>query len=586
MRSLLGAFVFAVAAFAGCAPGEGAVYVTVGANGVVRGVDHLLVTVTNQGVTSSPITIALSDAPGDIPPARSFQLRFSKDRKGAIVVSVDAVSPTGATLAHAQATGDVEPSQESTLLVTLPGQSTLDGGIDASTAIDMTLADAAPAASDLTMLPPPVLTSVSPTLGATTGGIQLQLKGNDFDPRATVTVDTVLSPQITWLSKFAIVATLPAKPGALGPVPVTVTNPDGQSSTLNKVFSYYPGTIGFVPGQTATVGGQPQWLATADFNQDGNPDLVTANANSNNISVLLGDGNGGFLSNKTYATGLSPLGIDVGLIDADIYPDVVTSNSGGAGGVSVLIGSMDGSFHQLSSYMITGGVTGNVRLRDLNNDGHLDIAVNGGSNGFVRLLGDGSGLFSSQADYGTGSSTTDLTIGDLNSDGFMDIVVADPMGLGVLLGTATGYANETFITAPNQAVVAADLNGDGQLDLASTTGMGIGGVSQSNVLAVMLGRGNGTFRPAVVSMLPGGAGTSINVGDLNVDGNLDLTVAEGNGVWAAVGNGDGTFQQPIRFPATMAGCALFVDLNRDGRPDVAATDTWANTVFIEINNSK
>ncbi len=49
--------------------------------------------------------------------------------------------------------------------------------------------------------------------------------------------------------------------------------------------------------QTATsfgVGSSPGSVAVGDFNGDGKPDLATANAGNGSVSVLLGDGIGGF----------------------------------------------------------------------------------------------------------------------------------------------------------------------------------------------------------------------------------------------------------------------------------------------------
>src|SRR5437868_2798489 len=73
------------AAIAGCAPGEGAINVTVNATAPVHGIDHLTIVVMNGGATSLPVTVPVM-VPGDIPPARSLQLRFMKERHGAVAV--------------------------------------------------------------------------------------------------------------------------------------------------------------------------------------------------------------------------------------------------------------------------------------------------------------------------------------------------------------------------------------------------------------------------------------------------------------------------------------------------------------------
>src|ERR1051325_8708687 len=77
-----------------------------------------------------------------------------------------------------------------------------------------------------------------------------------------------------------------------------------------------------------TVGSNPQSVAIADFNGDGIPDLATANANSNNVSVLLGLGSGEFSPKVDYATAAGPFCIVAADVNRDGASDVVIANSG------------------------------------------------------------------------------------------------------------------------------------------------------------------------------------------------------------------------------------------------------------------
>src|SRR4051812_10071497 len=59
--------------------------------------------------------------------------------------------------------------------------------------------------------------------------------------------------------------------------------------------------FGFGSANQFGVGIQPQTVAVGDFNRDGNPDFATANSGSANVSVLLGNGTGGFGAATNFA---------------------------------------------------------------------------------------------------------------------------------------------------------------------------------------------------------------------------------------------------------------------------------------------
>jgi hypothetical protein len=108
------------------------------------------------------------------------------------------------------------------------------------------------------------------------------------------------------------------------------------------------------------------------------------------------------------------------------------------------------------------------------------------------------------------------------------------------------------------------LNGDGHPDLV------LGFYFIDNVISVLLGNGDGTFRPPVTYNTGGGSG-AVALADVNGDGNLDVMVAEGSGrVGVMLGNGDGTFQSVRSYstggqnPDSIA----VADVNHDGKLDL------------------
>ncbi len=168
------------------------------------------------------------------------------------------------------------------------------------------------------------------------------------------------------------------------------------------------------------------------------------------------------------------------------------------------------------------------------------------------------------------ASPAAVASGDFNGDGAPDFAVANP-GAGtvsVILATPAGsYAVKTdYPVAGAESVVTGDFNNDGKPDLAIATGSGI---------AVMLGRGDGTFEAPVAT---GVASTALAVGDFNHDGNLDLAVASASS-GLLLGNGDGTFTVAVSFLGPYSNVNV-ADFNGDGNLDVAMTGPTGGKVFL------
>ena len=110
-----------------------------------------------------------------------------------------------------------------------------------------------------------------------------------------------------------------------------------------------------------------------DFNGDGRPDLAVANYGSNDVSVLLGNGDGTFQPQVTYAVGSSPVALVAGDFNGDGRPDLAVANYG-ANDVSVLLGNGDGTFQPQVTYAVGSSPTALV-AGDFNGDGRTDLAV-------------------------------------------------------------------------------------------------------------------------------------------------------------------------------------------------------------------
>src|SRR5215468_8450616 len=101
--------------------------------------------------------------------------------------------------------------------------------------------------------------------------------------------------------------------------------------------------VSFIARRDLGVGSSPQSVAVGDFNGDGLPDLAVANQSSNNVSVLLGIGDGRFTAAQNFGAGSFPHSVAVGDFNGDGLPDLAVANRD-SNHVSVLLGNGDGSF--------------------------------------------------------------------------------------------------------------------------------------------------------------------------------------------------------------------------------------------------
>jgi len=280
-------------------------------------------------------------------------------------------------------------------------------------------------------------------------------------------------------------------------------------------------------------------LVIGDVNNDKKPDVLISCHDSYAVTVLWGNGEGNFSSapgspfSVLDSTRPHNHGLAAGDLNKDGNLDFVTSNYGHSS-VSVMLGNGKGGFTPAppSPFKVGKGPYPLV-LGDVNQDGNLDIITpNVSSDNVSVLLGNGKGDFSSapHSPFRVETRPYFATAGDLNGDGNLDIITShdDITKISFLLGDEKGEfkaapASPLDIGKRGWKAEVADINQDSLADLVlCNTGV--------DYVTVMLGDGKVNFKPATGSPYKVGSGpTGIAVGDVNGDGKKDIVAANSRG---------------------------------------------------------
>jgi len=338
----------------------------------------------------------------------------------------------------------------------------------------------------------------------------------------------------TFISSSQLRATINATDIAQrGTASISVVNPapgGGPSNIINfPVRAAFPGFAAALSSTLGTVNGP---VAVGDFNNDGRMDIAVGqnnNQESGTIYLYRGMGNGTFA------------------------PPVISPSTEPV--VSLMTG-------------------------DINGDGHLDLLVGSFGTGLgtglgIAFLGDGFGHFRQAGTAGGGDFGNPNALADLNGDGHLDLVFSSEVEgdytTSIFLGNGDGTftLKTSFLEGFGGATTAiGDFNHDGKLDMANQV---------ITSVDVFLGNGAGTFQPPTTYTLPSQSGGPIAAVDLNGDGNLDLI---GPGLWTLLGNGDGTFSTGPGFHAIGGSSLNIGDFNGDGKLDLAMTGaSYPQSVF-------
>jgi hypothetical protein len=385
--------------------------------------------------------------------------------------------------------------------------------------------------------------------------------------------------------QFQLTATIPlaASPSALAAGDFGNGNLDlaiasGDEEDVSILLGNGDGTFQST-SSTYSVGNNPMAIVACSLRDNGELDLVTANQSSYDVSVLLGNGDGTFQPQLLFAAGTQPESLVAADFNGDDRPDLAVTNRGSSD-ISVLLGRGDGTFQDQVTNAVGNGPVG-VVAADLNHNGILDvITTNNYADDISVLMGNGDGTFQPAESYPAGDGPTALVVGDFNGDGRLDVAVADSgddngdgQGVSILMGNGDGtFQAPIFYSAGTypSAIVAGDFTGNGILDLAVAN-------QNSDDVSILLGNGDGGFEtlPPVPLGSHASSPVSIVAGDFTGDGVLDLAVANQNSdnVSILMGDGQGDFQvlPPISLgnPAQTPAAITAGDFTDNGPLDLA-----------------
>ena len=352
-------------------------------------------------------------------------------------------------------------------------------------------------------------------------------------------------------------------------------------------------------------GQYPTSAEAVDLNADGFPDLVSV-ASLGNLSVMLADGKGGYLPFVSYPMIGASRDIVVADFDKDGDPDVVSADTGGGWSgttVSLFLNDGIGTLSLLGSYSMGNTGPNGITAADFDGDGWIDVATANDAyivcnNTVSVLLNRGStGImgFHPADIYTLDPCTSEIDSGDLDGDGFPDLVVAHSTnrftimmndGAGAFVPSEVKPGVIAGSIPINPTVHLADIDLDNDVDIFFSNEH-TGGVANGSI---GLWRNDGVGGFGVGEELSfqwdNGGGINIETADVTGDGWPDIMCATGhyNNWFLFKSQGNGTFNTPDRLRAGHAPWSIEApDIDQDGDLDIMVLANLSLEACVYLN---
>ena len=339
-------------------------------------------------------------------------------------------------------------------------------------------------------------------------------------------------------------------------------------------------------------------VVSADFNHDGFSDVVALNAafplfqgSSNLVSYLSNGAAGTFAAPVMTQTNNNPLFIASADINGDGLPDVVTASFvDGSLAVFFNDASAAGTFN--APLVLSSPGASQVAIGDVTGAGMQDlVSADFGVSLFVQTS---PGTFATPISLYSGGANW-VAVGDLNGDGIGDVALTDNVGVKVLLhtgaaGTTTYAAPVSVFTATVNAnvfganlIAIADVNGDGSNDLVITDPGPTGGAAPTVNILLQNTATPGTFlAPVSYTTAPGDLPQSIIVQDVDGDGRPDIIIGGQQTVTVLIQAhapaAKGTFNAAVVYQAPGANEIALGAIGTSGLPDIITSNGVTNPV--------
>ena len=348
----------------------------------------------------------------------------------------------------------------------------------------------------------------------------------------------------------------------------------------------------------------------ADLDQDGDLDILIANEHRPNI-LLINDGEGNFTNeSSTRIPQVNHDSEDIGIADFDLDgdPDIIIVSEDDQTN-ELYLNNGDGTFSDAGDRIPVAGTSNSVVVVDINTDGAPDVLI--GNNGQNNLLiNDGQGYFRDESLQRFGQFidvTQDLTIADLDNDGDLDVLVGNEDANRILINKGNGYFEDQSsqrlpyrkALEETREVDVADIDGDGDMDVlfGNVQAFVEGAVKQNRLL---LNDGEGFFSDVTDTLLPKDENRCFGVAFLDIDHDSDMDIMTGNTNGSRfdgmtpfsiyLNDGKGKFTEAVDniLPKEIEGRGFdidFVDLNGDDIKDLFLSNRGSQD-FLLFGNKK
>lgn len=352
-----------------------------------------------------------------------------------------------------------------------------------------------------------------------------------------------------------------------------------ESPIQSRIFAWESQTTRF-------VGTAPQSIAIGDVNNDGVMDLVTADRDSNTITILLWNRTKGDWDIQNKSVGNAPSAIAIGDPNNDGFTDIVVSNKL-SDNINVLLWNDSSSDWDIITREV-GHYPSSVTIGDANNNGRDDIIVTNLENDSISIL-----LWNTTKvdwdpiiELDVGNAPVDVKVGDVTNDGLKEIVTVNELdnSLSILQWDEQSKNWSSPITifignTPSHLVIG-DANNDGKRDIiVSNRGEGTINILVWNVM---------TDYWDIYTKSVGNSPRCVTLGDVNFDGQNDIIAtnyADANIsilLWDILTNDWIISTEPVGLGPTSV---LIGDAKNDGLPEIVTTNELDNNITILLWNT-